>query len=106
MRERPDWYGELAAFYQGKRDYFRAALAGSRFTLLPCAGTYFQLARYDRISDEPDRQLAERWTREIGVASIPVSVFHADGRDDQVLRFCFAKTEATLARAAERLQRL
>jgi methionine aminotransferase len=106
MRQRPDWYDELASFYQQKRDFFRNALAGSRFELLPCAGTYFQLARYDRISDEPDRQLAERWTREIGVASIPVSVFYPDSKDDKVLRFCFAKSEDTLSRAAERLCRL
>jgi methionine aminotransferase len=106
MGERPDWYAELTAFYQAKRDFFREALAAARFELLPAAGTYFQLARYDAISDEPDRRLAERLTREIGVASIPVSVFYADGEDHKVLRFCFAKSEETLARAAERLARL
>jgi methionine aminotransferase len=106
MRQRPDWYEELARFYQAKRDYFRNALAGSRFELLPCSGTYFQSVRYDRISEEPDRLLAERLTREIGVAAIPVSVFYRDGRDDRVLRFCFAKGEETLRKAAERLCRL
>ncbi len=106
MRQRPDWYAELAHFYQQKRDYFRSALAGSRFELLPCRGTYFQAVRYDAISDEPDRALAERLTREIGVASIPVSVFYGDGTDNRVLRFCFAKSEETLERAAERLGRL
>ncbi|MDY0014475.1 MAG: pyridoxal phosphate-dependent aminotransferase [Rhodocyclaceae bacterium] len=102
----PDRHLGLAAFYQGKRDFFRDALAMSRFELLPCAGTYFQLARYDRISDEPDVPFAERLTREAGVAAIPVSAFFADGRDDRVIRFCFAKSEATLAAAGERLARV
>ena len=106
MTARPDWYGELAAFYQQKRDFFRRCLAASRFELLPCQGTYFQSVRYSAISDEPDRRLAERLTREIGVASIPVSVFYADGEDNKVLRLCFAKGEETLQRAAERLCRL
>lgn len=98
-----DWYAELARFYQAKRDFFRRALAGSRFDLLPCRGTYFQLAGYGNISDEGDKAFAERLTREIGVASIPVSAFHPNGEDRRVLRFCFAKSDDTLARAAERL---
>ncbi|MBS1144784.1 MAG: pyridoxal phosphate-dependent aminotransferase [Proteobacteria bacterium] len=93
----------LAAFYQEKRDFFRQLLAATPFELLPCRGTYFQLARYDRISDLPDRAFAEWMTREVGVAVIPVSVFYADGRDDKVVRFCFAKQESTLKAAAERL---
>ena len=93
----------LAAFYQEKRDFFRALLAATPFELLPCRGTYFQLARYDRISDLPDRAFAEWLTREVGVAVIPVSVFYADGRDDRVVRFCFAKREDTLRAAAERI---
>jgi methionine aminotransferase len=101
--KRTDWYAELAAFYEAKRDFFRRAIAGSRLELLPCRGTYFQLVRYGRISDEGDRALAERLTREIGVASIPVSAFYAEGEDNRVLRFCFAKSEDTLARAAEQL---
>ena len=101
--EQKDWYAELAAFYEAKRDFFRRAIAGSRFELLPCRGTYFQLVRYGRISDEGDGALAERLTRDIGVASIPVSAFYAKGEDNHVLRFCFAKSEETLARAAERL---
>ena len=99
-------YLELGAFYQQKRDLFRAGLAGSRWRLLPCAGTYFQLASYAGLSDEPDSRLAERLTREAGVASIPVSAFYEDGRQDRVLRFCFAKNDDTLARACERLARL
>ena len=102
----PSRWLELPAFYQRKRDLFRAGLAASRLDLLPCAGTYFQLASYARVSDEPDTVLAERLTREIGVASIPVSAFHADGRQDRVLRFCFAKSDETLSRACERLARI
>jgi methionine aminotransferase len=102
----PARYLELGAFYQRKRDLFRAGLGASRFRLLPCAGTYFQLASYAAVSDEPDVQLAQRLTREIGVASIPVSVFSADAPQDRVLRFCFAKNDETLARACERLARL
>ena len=102
----PSRWLELPAFYQRKRDLFRAGLAASRLELLPCSGTYFQLASYARVSDEPDTVLAERLTREIGVASIPVSAFHADGRQDRVLRFCFAKSDETLSRACERLARI
>lgn len=94
----------LAAFYQAKRDFFTAAMAGSRFELLPSLGTYFQLARYGAISDEPDTVFVETLTREIGVAAIPVSAFFADGRDERVVRLCFAKNEATLAAACERLR--
>ncbi|THF56174.1 pyridoxal phosphate-dependent aminotransferase [Pseudothauera rhizosphaerae] len=94
----------LAAFYQAKRDFFRDALAGSRFEVLPSRGTYVQLARYHAISDEPDAAFCDRLTREVGVAAIPVSAFFADGRDERVVRFCFAKNEDTLARACERLR--
>lgn len=96
----------LAAFYQAKRDFFRRALAGSRFELLDSGGTYFQLASIRAISDEPDVAFCERLAREAGVAAIPVSAFFADGRDEGVIRFCFAKNEATLAAACERLGRL
>ena len=96
----------LAGFYQAKREFFRQQLAASRFELLPCHGTYFQLARYGAISDLPDREFACWLTREAGVAAIPVSVFRHDGVDDRVVRFCFAKQEATLAAAGERLRRL
>lgn len=96
----------LADFYRQKRDFFRAQLQGSGFELLPCRGTYFQLARYDGISRQPDRAFAEWLTREVGVAAIPVSVFYRDGYDAQVVRFCFAKKEETLAAAGERLRQL
>jgi methionine transaminase len=93
----------LAAFYQEKRDFFRQLMATTPFELLPCRGTYFQLARYGHFSDLPDREFAEWLTREVGVAVIPVSVFYADARDDKVVRFCFAKREETLLAAADRL---
>lgn len=96
----------LAAFYAQKRDFFRAQLAGSRFELLPCRGTYFQLARYAAISGRPDREFAQWMTREVGVAVIPVSAFFHDGHDDRVVRFCFAKQEATLAAAGEKLRQV
>ena len=96
----------LAAFYEQKRDFFRAQLLGSRFELLPSRGTYFQLARYRAISNQPDREFAQWMTREVGVAVIPVSVFYQDGHDERVVRFCFAKQEATLAAAAEKLRRV
>jgi len=109
MNAAPEFADQLAAFYQDKRDFFRQALAGSRFELLPCAGTYFQLAGYGAISDETDTDFARRLTVEYGVAAIPVSVFYPDdaqAKDHRVVRFCFAKTEQTLAAAAERLQRI
>lgn len=95
----------LAAFYEKKRGFFRRLLAETPFELLPCRGTYFQLASYAGISDLPDRAFAEWMTREVGVAVIPVSAFYANGRDDKVVRFCFAKSEETLNSAAERLCR-
>jgi len=106
MRARPDFADQLAGFYQAKRDFFRQQLQGSRFELLPCAGTYFQLATYDNISDEADTSFVQRLTREHGVAAIPVSVFNPDGEDRRVIRFCFAKNESTLAAAGERLRKI
>ena len=98
-------YLELAAFYQAKRDTFRAGLARTGFELLPCTGTYFQTARYGAISDVPDTRFVDWLTREVGVAAIPLSAFFGDGRDERVIRFCFAKREETLEAAFERLQR-
>ncbi len=102
----PERHLGLAAFYQAKRDFFRDALAASRFELLPSRGTYFQLARYGAIADRSDTDFCHYLTREVGVAAIPVSAFFADGRDERVIRFCFAKNEATLAAACERLVKL
>jgi len=95
----------LAAFYQVKRDFFRAGLAGTRFELLPCTGTYFQTVRYGAISDAPDTDFVQWLTREVGVAAIPLSAFFGDGRDERVIRFCFAKRDDTLEAAFERLRR-
>ncbi|HEY9003187.1 MAG TPA: methionine aminotransferase [Mucilaginibacter sp.] len=96
-------YLSLKGFFQQKRDYFRDALKSSRFELLPCSGSYFQSVRYGRISDEKDADLAIRLTKEIGVASIPVSAFYNMGTDHHVLRFCFAKRQETLDKAVDRL---
>ena len=75
-------------------------------TLLPCAGSYFQLATYERISDAPADEFCELLVREFGVAAIPLSAFYGDRTDHRVIRFCFAKREETLLAAAERLRRL
>jgi len=101
--KRPGWFDQLRALYQGKRDIFRQALGGSRFTLLPCQGTYFQCVGIRGITDEPDRAFVERLTRDHGVAAIPVSAFYPAGDDHGVIRFCFAKSAATLEKALERL---
>jgi methionine aminotransferase len=101
-----DAYLSLAAFYQKKRDFFLEGLKGSRFKPLPSRGTFFQNLAYDAISDERDTDLAIRLTKEKGIASIPVSVFYREPPAHKVLRFCFAKSEETLARGAEILSKI
>jgi methionine transaminase len=96
-------YLELPAIMQERRDHFIHLMRPSRFTLLDSHGSYFICGTYERISDEGDRDLAIRLTKEVGVATIPVSAFYPDGTDNRVLRFCFAKSKATLEQAAERL---
>jgi methionine transaminase len=96
-----DAYLSLAAFYQRKRDFFLEGVTSSRFKPLPSRGTFFQNLAYDAISDERDMDLAVRLTKERGVASIPVSVFYREPPAHRVLRFCFAKSDETLARGAE-----
>ena len=96
-------YLELPKFYQKKRDTFIRLLENSRFRIIPCRGTYFQMLDYSVISNEPDMVFAEQLTAQHGVAAIPPSVFHHDQREDRVLRFCFAKKDETLERAAEKL---
>ncbi len=103
FREHPEHYRNLSGFYQHKRDLFVELLAESRFSLFPCKGTYFQLVDYSAISDERDVDLAKRLTHQIGVASVPVSVFCQQPSASRVLRLCFAKQEDTLRAAAERL---
>jgi methionine transaminase len=97
---------ELAPFYQAKRDLFLRLMAGSRFTPLPCRGSYFQLMDYSAITDESDADFAIRLTKESGVASIPTSPFLYRRPAPRVLRFCFAKKDETLEKAAERLVRV
>jgi methionine transaminase len=95
---------ELAPFYQTKRDLFLRLMEGSRFRPLACRGSYFQLMDYSAISEEEDAAFAVRVTREHGVASIPTSPFLYKSQAPKVVRFCFAKKDETLERAAERLR--
>lgn len=94
---------EIGKLYQEKRDYFRQLLKNSRFELMPCEGTYFQVASYATISKESDVDFCKRLIMEHGVAAIPISTFYADGKDLKLIRFCFAKDNATLEEAAKRL---
>lgn len=97
-------YENVPAFYEEKRDRFLIGLRASRFEPLACEGSYFQLADYSRISNEPDVEFAKRVTREFGLAAIPISVFYKDPpKDQRVLRFCFAKQGETLDNAIEKL---
>ncbi|GEO02571.1 aminotransferase [Adhaeribacter aerolatus] len=101
--ENTEHYLNLPTFYEQKRNLFCSLMDSSRFRIIPSAGTYFQLAHYGHITDEPDVAFARRLTQEIGVAAIPVSVFYHNNQDHKVLRFCFAKNEDTLQQAAEKL---
>jgi methionine aminotransferase len=106
----PRPYLQLPSFYQRKRDLFRAGLSKTKFSLLPSEGSYFQCARIDGLG-VPEKNLSEsefcQWlTREIGVAAIPLSAFYADGFDQRIIRFCFAKKDETLQVALQRLARL
>lgn len=94
-------YTSIPDFYQEKRDYFQKLIQGSRFKILPCKGTYFQLLDYSAISNEKAVDFAIRLVKEYGIATIPVSVFNKDEVEDGLLRFCFAKEETTLEKAAE-----
>jgi methionine aminotransferase len=97
---------ELSPFFQAKRDLFLRLMTGSRFKPLPCRGSYFQLMDYSEITDEADAEFAIRLTKAHGVASIPTSPFLHRVAAPRVLRFCFAKKDDTLERAAERLRRV
>jgi methionine transaminase len=99
-------YQELSGFYQEKRDLFLSLIKGSRFKFTPSKGTYFQVLDYSGITTEYDMDFAKRLTIENGLASIPLSVFNEDRLDNKVLRFCFAKTEDTLKKAADILNRI
>lgn len=94
-------YLELKHFYQDKRDKFIKLVSGSRFRLEPSAGTYFQLLNYKNITDEKDTDFAVRLTKEHKLAAIPLSAFYHEKDDNKLLRFCFAKKDETLEKAAE-----
>ncbi len=102
----PEHHRELPAFYQERRDYFAALLGRTKFRALRASGTYFQLADYSAISELPDVEFARWLTIEHGVATIPVSVFYERPPDVKLVRFCFAKENATLDAAAQRLRAL
>jgi methionine aminotransferase len=102
----PAHYLGLSNFYQKKRDLFASQFAGSAWKVLPSAGSFFQCLDYSAITSENDVDLADRLTREIKVASIPVSVFYETNPGDKILRFCFAKEDEVLLEAAKRLVRL
>jgi methionine aminotransferase len=96
-------YLGLSAYFQQKRDYFREAMAQTRFKLLDCQGTYFQSVKYDAIANEKDAVFAQQLTTEFGVAAIPNSAFYSKAVDHKILRFCFAKKQETIDKAVEKL---
>lgn len=96
-------YNRLGTFMQQKRDYFLELMKGTNFQPIPSHGSYFQLYSYSDISDESEKDMAIRLTKDRGVATIPVSAFYKSAKDNKVLRFCFAKKEDTLEKAVERL---
>ncbi|WP_034912550.1 MULTISPECIES: pyridoxal phosphate-dependent aminotransferase [Erwinia] len=106
LNAEPEHYRQLPAFYRARRDRFVQALSKSRLKVLPCEGTYFLLADYSAVSDLDDVAFCQWLTTEVGVAAIPLSVFCADPFPHKLIRLCFAKQEATLDAAAERLCQL
>ncbi|MGF2411200.1 methionine aminotransferase [Ferruginibacter sp.] len=104
--QQKDKYLQLGNFLQQKRDFFANLMQQTKFKALPSYGSYFQLYSYDGISDESEKDLAIRLTKDYGVATIPTSVFYKTNTDNKVLRFCFAKKESTLEEAVNRLMKL
>jgi len=100
----PENYLHLGKFYQQKRDFFIDAIKGTSLKPLPCFGSYFQLLSYHGVSDKTDIEMAEWMTKEMKLAPIPVSAFYNDKSDHKLLRFCFAKSEETLQKAAKILR--
>jgi len=96
----------LPEFYQKKRDFFVESIKNSRFNIIPCYGTYFQLLEFSRITDEKEIDFAIRLTKEYKIASIPISSFYNKAKENKTLRFCFAKTEETILKAAEIINRI
>lgn len=105
LKNKKNYLG-LGSFYQKKRDYFNKMIKNSNFKFEPASGTYFQLLNYSEISKEKDANFAVRLTKEFGIASIPVSMFYHHSTDNKMLRFCFAKKEETLEKAAEILNKI
>jgi methionine transaminase len=99
-------YSSLSAFYQNKKDLFAEAMQNSRFKVLPCKGTYFQLLNYSDISDKNDMEFTEYLTKEIGIATIPLSPFYKNGSNEKVIRLCFAKKDEVMLEAAKILSAL
>ena len=104
--QEPSRYLELPAFYQRKRDLFREGLEQTKFRLLPSEGTFFQCAEISEVSDMSEAEFCRWLTIEIGVTAIPMSAFYRDAFDQKIVRFCFAKEEATLRKGLERLAKL
>jgi methionine aminotransferase len=102
----PAPYRDLPAFYQRKRDLFRDGLASTRFKLLPSEGSYFQCVDISQVSSLGEADFCQWLTAEVGVAAIPLSAFYGNGFDQRIVRFCFAKQDATLLAALERLKKL
>ncbi|MEO1652495.1 MAG: methionine aminotransferase [Bacteroidota bacterium] len=99
----PDNYLSLGAFYQERRDKFQELMRETPFQMKECQGTYFQLASYGHLSEEADTEYSVRLTKEVGVATIPLSPFYSETRDDKTIRFCFAKKYETLEQAVEKM---
>jgi methionine aminotransferase len=104
--QNPAPYLELSAFYQRKRDLFAQGLAQTRLKLLPTTGTYFQCVDISGVTTLSESDFCQWLVQEVGVAAIPLSAFYGDGFDQKVVRFCFAKQDATLLAALERLRKL
>lgn len=98
-------YLELSNFYEKKRDLFRENL-NKKFEILDCSGTYFQCVNYSQISDMSGFEFCEYLIKDVGVAAIPLSFFYGDGRDNKIIRFCFAKKDETIYNALEKLSKL
>ncbi len=105
LRE-PSHYLAMPDFMQKKRDFFQELMSATRFKALPTHGSYFQIYSYRDISDEPDADFAKNLVARCGVAAIPVSAFYQSGKDDKVLRFCFAKKSTTIELSVERLKKI
>jgi methionine aminotransferase len=106
LEQHPEHWQQLPQFYQQKRDLLRQLLKPTRFQLLPCSGTYFQLVNYRDISQLSELDFAQWLTREAGVACIPISVFYQQPKNQYLARLCFAKNDETLRQAAAQLAKL